>query len=81
MSLRIWNVCVVDSDVLVGFCSIELIMSIFGCYICIRVLSVLRLGLLGVYGILMSCVFCVVKWLNIWNYVGLLMIIVLFGCM
>jgi hypothetical protein len=64
------NACAADSDVPVGFCSTELITSIFGRHICTSVSSASRSGPSGVYGIPTSCAPCAAKRPNIWNHAG-----------
>lgn len=77
---NIWKVLVVDSEVEVGLCSIELIMYSLGLWILVSLCSWVMFGLLVRCGMLMILVFSVVKELNIRNQVGLFMKIMLFGC-
>lgn len=54
----------VESIVLVGLCNLELVMYSRGEWFCNVCLNVLRFGLLGVYGMFIVCIWCVLS--SVW---------------
>ena len=74
------NACAAVSDVPVGFCSTELMTSIFGRHVWTIASSASRSGPSGVYGMPTSRAPCDAKRPNIWNHAGSPTITVSPGC-